>query len=59
MPHNPRQISDEALAMLRKAMAEFGDLSGIVYNQRTKDEIRGLCKKHKLIMMESRLVSIG
>ncbi len=33
--YNPRQISDEKLAMLGKAMKEFGDLSGIVFNRRT------------------------
>jgi hypothetical protein len=30
--YNPRRISDEKLAALRKSMEEFGDLSGIVVN---------------------------
>ncbi|HSW38050.1 MAG TPA: DNA methyltransferase [Acidobacteriota bacterium] len=34
-PNNPRTISDEKLAMLGKAMREYGDLSGIVFNVRT------------------------
>jgi DNA modification methylase len=33
--YNPRQISPEKLAMLNKAMAEFGDLGGIVNNVKT------------------------
>lgn len=34
-PYNPRHISDTALESLKKAMKEFGDLSGIVFNRRT------------------------
>ena len=40
-PHNPRKITDEKLRMLGKAMKEFGDLSGIVYNVRTRRIIGG------------------
>jgi len=32
---NPRKITDKRLEMLKKSMAEFGDLSGIVFNVRT------------------------
>jgi DNA modification methylase len=31
-PRNPRKITDDKLAMLRREMEEFGDLSGIVLN---------------------------
>lgn len=34
-PKNPRAISDAKLQMLKKSLAEFGDLSGIVFNKRT------------------------
>lgn len=40
-PKNPRTISDEKLAMLKKAIAEFGDLSGIVFNRKTKHLVGG------------------
>ncbi|RQW89955.1 MAG: hypothetical protein EHM79_02290 [Geobacter sp.] len=33
--YNPRKISKERLALLRTQLAEFGDLSGIVFNIRT------------------------
>lgn len=35
-PQNPRKISDEKLKMLEKSLKEFGDLSGIIYNRKTK-----------------------
>lgn len=35
-PKNPRKISDEKLKMLKKSLEEFGDLSGIIFNRRTK-----------------------
>lgn len=40
-PKNPRTISDEKLAMLKKAIAEFGDLSGIIFNRKTKRLVGG------------------
>jgi|GEM_PF-3003118 len=40
-PYNPRKISPEKLADLGRAMKEFGDLGGIVYNVRTKQLIGG------------------
>lgn len=40
-PYNPRTISDTKLAMLKQAMAAFGDLSGIVYNRRTGHLVGG------------------
>ena len=33
--YNPRKISKEKLAALKKSLEEFGDLFGIVYNTRT------------------------
>ena len=40
-PKNPRKISEEQLEALGKAMEEFGDLSGIVYNRTTKQLVGG------------------
>ena len=39
--YNPRKISKEKLAALKKSLEEFGDLSGIVFNTRTKTLIGG------------------
>ena len=39
--YNPRKISPEKLAALKKSMEEFGDLSGIVFNVRTQTIIGG------------------
>lgn len=47
-PYNPRQISDQQLDRLGKAMHEFGDLSGIVYNTRTGHLIAGHQRIKKL-----------
>lgn len=38
---NPRKITDERLEMLRKSLVKFGDLSGFVYNQRSKSLVSG------------------
>lgn len=38
---NPRKISDDKLTQLKRAMIEFGDLSGIVYNRKTKRLVGG------------------
>lgn len=40
-PKNPRTISDEKLKALEKTISEFGDLSGFVYNRRTKRLVGG------------------
>lgn len=40
-PKNPRKISEAKLDQLKKALAEFGDLSGFVYNRKTKHIISG------------------
>lgn len=39
--YNPRVISPEALGGLKRSMAEFGDLSGIVWNERTGNLVSG------------------
>lgn len=39
--YNPRKITDAQLSALAKAMAEFGDLSGIVFNISTGTVIGG------------------
>lgn len=40
-PANPRDISPEKLATLGRAMEEFGDLSGIVFNRTTGQLVGG------------------
>lgn len=40
-PGNPRIISDEKLAMLQKSIDQFGDLSGIVFNRKSKQLVGG------------------
>lgn len=40
-PKNPRRVSDKKLDMLKKALMEFGDLSGIVFNQKTGQLVGG------------------
>lgn len=40
-PYNPRKISKAQFAALGKAMKEFGDLGGIVWNKRTGNLIGG------------------
>ena len=40
-PRNPRTITDAAAAGLAVSLGEFGDLSGIVFNQRTGNLVAG------------------
>jgi hypothetical protein len=40
-PYNPRKITDRKLTMLRKSLADFGDLSGIIRNIQTGNLIGG------------------
>lgn len=40
-PKNPRRISPEKIEMLKKALARFGDISGIVFNRRSKQVVGG------------------
>ena len=39
--YNPRSITEKELAMLKKALIEFGDLSGIVFNRQTEHLVGG------------------
>jgi len=39
--YNPRKITEKQLGMLKKSMAEFGDLSGIVVNVKTGNLVGG------------------
>ncbi|MEK7075746.1 MAG: hypothetical protein AAB948_03070, partial [Patescibacteria group bacterium] len=39
--YNPRKITDAQLANLKKAIIEFGDLSGIVFNRQTGNLVGG------------------
>src|SRR3972149_4243861 len=38
---NPRTISDEQLAALKKSEEQFGDLGGVVFNVRTQHTVGG------------------
>ena len=40
-PHNPRKITGAKAAMLKKALERFGDLGGIVYNERSRQLVGG------------------
>jgi hypothetical protein len=40
-PYNPRKITEKQLGMLKKSMAEYGDLSGIVVNIKTGNMVGG------------------
>lgn len=46
-PGNPRRISDEQAAMLAKSLDKFGDLSGLVYNERTRRLVGGHMRKEE------------
>lgn len=45
-PDNPRTISAEKLEFLKRALQEFGDLGGIVYNRKTKRLVGGHQRSH-------------
>lgn len=40
-PKNPRKITPSKLEQLKKALEEFGDLGGFVYNRKTKQIVGG------------------
>lgn len=46
-PKNPRRISDKKLELLKKALGEFGDLSGIIFNRTTGHLVGG----HQRVMV--------
>lgn len=47
-PKNPRKISDEQRARLKKSLEALGDLSGVVYNVRTKRLVGGHRRSEEL-----------
>lgn len=51
-PKNPRRMTQTALGSLRKSLAKYGDLSGFVYNRRSKTLISGH-QKQKTIPPDS------
>ena len=53
-PKNPRKITDEKLELLKKTLAEFGDLSGVVYNRKTKRLVGGH-QRSKVIPSDSKV----
>lgn len=52
---NPRKISEARLAVLKRALSEFGDLSGFVYNRNTKRLISGH-QRQKILPPDSEIV---
>lgn len=40
-PRNPRKVTDERLNILKKSLEQYGDLSGLVYNRKTKRIVSG------------------
>lgn len=40
-PENPRRASKDRLALLKRALAEYGDLGGVIYNRKTKRLVGG------------------
>lgn len=40
-PRNPRTISPEKIEQLKKTLLEFGDLSGFVYNRKSRQVVGG------------------
>ncbi len=40
-PRNPRRITDDKLVALKRALAEFGDLGGFIFNRKTKRLVGG------------------
>lgn len=64
-PYNPRTITDEAATALQTSLAEFGDISGIVWNKKTGHLVAGhqrmdaLRRKHgkKLVLREGAVIT--
>lgn len=53
-PKNPRRMSADALNSLKASVAEFGDLSGFVYNRRSKRLVGGH-QKQKVVPPKSQI----
>jgi hypothetical protein len=54
-PNNPRFATEEALVKLKKSLSEFGDISGIVYNVRSKQLVGGH-QRQKVLPPKSQIV---
>ena len=54
-PKNPRRITDKKLDMLKKALSEFGDLSGIVFNRKSGQLVGGH-QRVKVFSPDSKIV---
>jgi len=54
-PENPRRITDEKLEQLKKSLAEYGDLSGFVYNRKTNRFVGGH-QRQKALPQDSKLI---
>ncbi len=54
-PKNPRRVTDKKLDMLKKALFEFGDLSGIVFNRKTGQLVGGH-QRVKIFSPESKII---
>lgn len=52
---NPRKISDQKLGALKKSLAKFGDLSGFVYNRRSKTLVSGH-QRQKSLPQDAKIV---
>jgi len=48
-PKNPRKISERSLSALQESIETFGDISGIVYNKRTKELVCGHQRKKAIL----------
>lgn len=53
-PSNPRKISDATLEYLSKSILKHGDLSGFVYNTRSKQLVSGH-QRSKVIPPDSKI----
>lgn len=54
-PQNPRTISEDKLKMLQASLEEFGDLSGFVYNVKTK-RLCGGHQRQKVLPKDSQII---
>src|SRR3990167_2428407 len=59
-PANPRKISEQEKAQLKESLQQFGDLSGVIFNETTNHLVGGHMRKGELppnseIVIEERL----
>lgn len=55
--YNPRWISDHRLKNLKSSIEKFGDLSGVVFNERTKTLVSGHQRIKTIKKKESKIVT--